>query len=269
MEISVIGAGNMGSALVRGLVASETTIPRMVRIFDVNPFICLTLQNELGVLVGNEAGDTIRPETRFVVLAVKPQVLGEVLDSLADRLHDSLVIVSIAAGITTEFILSRLKQPARVIRAMPNAGALVQASATALCKAGTATDRDLQDAVELFRSIGVAVTVEEKMMNVVTALSGSGPGYLFAIMEAFSDGAVLMGLDRATARALTVQTFLSAAAMASAGNAPFSELKDRITSPGGTTITGLKTMERAGIRGTLMEVVEAATKRANELAGGK
>ena len=152
-----------------------------------------------------------------------------------------------------------------MIRAMPNAAAMVGYSATALCKAGLADEADLGTAMEIFSAIGTAVTVDEKMMNLVTGLSGSGPAYIFAIMEGLTDAAVLMGLDRPTARALTVQTVLGAATMASREAAHLGDLKDRITSPGGTTIAGLHVLERAGLRGVLMDVVAAATRRGDEL----
>ena len=259
----------MGEALVRGLIASGVTTPDMIRIFDVDSAKCRVLADELGIAVAPDVRDTVEPDTEMLVLAVKPQVIADVLDSIADRVRESLVIISIAAGISTDFILSRLKGPARVIRAMPNAGAMVGASATALCKGGSADEADVEASMGLFRSVGSAVAVDEKMMNVVTALSGSGPGYVFTIMEALTDGAVLMGLDRSTARALTVQTLLGAAKIAASGNTSFSDLKDRITSPGGTTIAGLQVLESGGLRGLLMDAIEAATRRAEELQARK
>jgi pyrroline-5-carboxylate reductase len=149
---------------------------------------------------------------------------------------------------------------------MPNAAAMVGASATALCKAGAADDADMATALELFEAVGKAVKVDEKLMNVVTALSGSGPGYIFPMMEALTDAAVLMGMDRPTARALTIQTFVGSAILAGSGDVSFSELKDRITSPAGTTIAGLHILEKAGLRGILMDAVKAATQRGEELA---
>jgi pyrroline-5-carboxylate reductase len=268
-SIGVIGAGNMGAALIRGLVTSGKAEPQAIRVFDADADKARSLQQDLGITAVAEAADTIDTDGGILVLAVKPQILGQVLDGIAERVHDGLVLVSIAAGIPTDFILSHLRAPARVIRAMPNAAAMVGQSATALCKAGLATDEDAAEALDLFSAFGVAVAVEEKMMNVVTALSGSGPGYLFPMMEAFADGAVLMGMDRPTARTLIVQTFLGAATMAASGNAAFSELKDRITSPGGTTIAGLRILERMGLRGVLMDTVAAATRRGEELAGKK
>jgi pyrroline-5-carboxylate reductase len=264
--IGLIGAGNMGSALIRGLIASGKASAQTIRVYDVDRASIQFLEKELGIRGVSRIEDTFDGVPAVLVLAVKPQILGEVLDSIANRVHEKLILVSIAAGIPTDFIVSRLPFPAKVIRAMPNAAAMVGASATAMCKAGSADDADLAIALDLFSAVGVAVKVEEKLMNVVTALSGSGPGYLFPMMEALTDAAVLMGMDRPTARALTVQTFLGSAIMASTSGASFSELKDRITSPGGTTITGLHALEKAGLRGILMDAVQAATRRGEELA---
>ncbi len=269
MRIGIVGAGNMGSALVRGLIGSGKSIPEMISIFDLDPTKALILQQEVKIRAVRDIRGTIESDTEILVLAVKPQSVGDVIDSIVHKIHDKLTIVSVAAGISTDFILSCLNRPARVIRAMPNAAAMVGASATALCKAGIADDADLRKALDIFSAIGLAVTVEERMMNVVTALSGSGPGYLFPIMEALTDGAVLMGLDRPTARALAVQTFKGAAIMALSENEPFSSLKDRITSSGGTTIAGLKVLEQSGLRGVLMDTIRAATLRAEELEGKK
>lgn len=268
-EIGVIGAGNMGAALVRGLVKSEKAMPDMISVFDVDTARVESLAKELGIKRVDAMEDAVSPETRAVILAVKPQIMGDVLDSIADSVHSELVLISIAAGISTNFILGRLGGPARVIRVMPNAAAMLGESASALCKGGVADDSDMKMALGLFSAVGTAVVVEEKMMNAVTGLSGSGPGYLFLVMEAMTDGAVMMGLDRPTARALTVQTLMGAAKMASAGNSPFSELKDRITSPGGTTIAGLQVLERSGLRGIFMDAIAAATRRSQELDAAK
>lgn len=267
--IGFIGAGNMGSALVRGLVGSGGIAGHTISVFDVDRAKVLGLEKELGIRGVERLQDVVGADTDVLVLAVKPQIMGTVIDALAGRIHDELVVLSIAAGISTSFILTRLDKPARVIRAMPNAAAMVGMSATALCKAGTADDSDMEKALRIFSSVGTAVVVDEKLINLVTALASSGLAYIFVIMEALTDAGVRMGMDRPTARDLTVQTLLGAATMAASGNPPFSELKDRITSPGGTTIVGLQVLERAGLRGVLMDVVEAATRQAEVLAPSK
>jgi pyrroline-5-carboxylate reductase len=264
-SIGLIGAGNMGTALVRGLIASGRATGEELVVFDIDEKVTGRLEEEFDVTAASSAGDTVRTETETLVLAVKPQIMGSVLEEISDRVGDRPLVVTIAAGVPCAFYLSRLPEGVRLIRAMPNAAAMVGHAATALCKAGAANDEDLRSAVGLFSAFGTAVVVQEKMMNAATALSGSGPGYLFPILEGLVDGGVLMGLDRATARELAVQTMLGAAAMAAEEDASFSELKDRITSPGGTTIAGLRVMERAGLRGILMDTIKAATERADEL----
>jgi len=262
LTISCIGAGNMGSALVRGLIQSGTIQPGAVKVFDIDPAKTFSLHQDFGVQALDRLQDSAADSETVLILAVKPQVLGGVLDTLADVLHEGMLVISIAAGISTGFILTRLGKSIRLVRAMPNAAATVGRSVTAICKGGAATDEDLALASSLFSAIGYVVKVDESLMNAVTALASSGLGYLFVIMEALSDAGVLLGMDRQTARHLTVHMVRGAAVMASSSDAPFSALKDMITSPAGTTIAGLKVLEKEGLRGILMEAVEAANARA-------
>jgi pyrroline-5-carboxylate reductase len=266
--IGIIGIGNMGSALLRGLVGSGKTAGETIVAFDVDQARVQTLSQELGISPAKTVTETVQPSVGTLVLAVKPQIIDQVMEQLKAHLAHRPLVVSIAAGISTQRILSKLGTGTRVIRAMPNAAALVGQSATALCTGGSADESDLLTAMELFSAFGAVAAVEEKMMNAVTALSGSGPAYFFVMLESLTDGAVLMGMDRPTARALAVQTMLGAALMASR-KIPFSELKDQVTSPGGTTIAGLQVMERSGIRGLLMDTIQAATRRGEELASPK
>ncbi|MFH0959720.1 MAG: pyrroline-5-carboxylate reductase [Pseudomonadota bacterium] len=266
LKISVVGAGAMGSAIVRGLVNAALTEPRNLIVFDVDSEKSRSLKMEFGVHATESIEKAVPDENSVVVLAVKPQHMEDVLASLASSILTGTLVISIAAGISTEFILSKIGPDRRVIRAMPNAAAMVGQSSTAICPGGVADAGDLKTAKKLFESIGIVVEVDEKNLNAVTALSGSGPGYLFLIMEAMTDAGVLMGLSRFIARQLTVQTFLGAASMASHGKS-FSDLKDLITSPGGTTISGLKIMELAGVRGIFMEAVENAALRAEKISG--
>lgn len=268
-RIGIIGAGNMGSALARGLIRAGTAQPELISVFDVDRDKVYFLAKELGIRAEEGIEQMLCTEANIIILAVKPQMMGEVLDSIASGIRDDVLVVSIAAGISTGFILDRIGERARVIRAMPNAAAMVGASATALCKAGAADDTDIQRALEIFSAVGQAVPVDEKLMNLVTGLSGSGPAYVFAFMEALIDAGVLLGLDRPTARALTVQTVLGAATMAASEELHIGILKDRISSPGGTTIAGLHVLERAGVTGILMDAVAAATRRGDELGASK
>lgn len=259
----------MGSALARGLIRAGTVSPELISVLDIDRDKADSLARDLGIRVEEGIEQMLRTEANIIILSVKPQVIGEVLNSVASGIRDDVLLISIAAGISTGFILDRIGERARVIRAMPNAAAMVGASATALCKAGAADDADIQSAVEIFSAVGRAVTVDEKLMNLVTGLSGSGPAYVFAFMEALTDAGVLLGLDRPTARSLTVQTVLGAATMAASEEVHIGILKDRITSPGGTTIAGLHVLERAGVAGILMDAVAAATRRGDELGASK
>jgi pyrroline-5-carboxylate reductase len=264
-KIVVIGVGNMGAAIVRGLIDASVTAPENVIIFDPDREKMDRLNSELGVTVSDSLEAALEHNIRVVLVAVKPQMIGGVLDSLSHFIKQDSLVISIAAGISTVQLLDRLGKDKRVIRAMPNAAAMVGQSATALCRGGMADDGDLEMAIELFNAVGSTVCVDEKWLNAVTALSGGGPGYLFVVMEAMSDAGVLLGLPRNVARKLTVQTFSGAATMAAQAKS-FSDLKDMITSPGGTTISGLKIMERAGTRGVFMETIAAAARRADELS---
>lgn len=265
LTITVIGVGNMGAAIVRGLIGASIAAPDNVTIFDVDQAKMSALKTELGVNISDSVEKAIGKDNQVIFVAVKPQLINGVLDSLAIHISENTLLISIAAGISSEYLLDRLGKDKRVIRAMPNAAAMAGQSATALCKGGAADDNDLDTAMRLFSAIGSAVVVDERNMNAVTALSGSGPAYLFVIMEAMTDAGVLLGLSRDVARKLTIQTFLGSVTLAEGGKS-FSELKDMITSPGGTTISGLKVMETAGTRGILMETVAAAASRADELS---
>jgi pyrroline-5-carboxylate reductase len=264
-KIGIIGVGNMGSALIKGLIQSGKAMPQMICAYDVDQRKIEELRNSLGVTQAATPLEAIQDDTEVLFLAVKPQIIDAAIETISEKLGPDILIISIAAGVSTHRILEAAGFQARVIRAMPNAPAMIQQGATAICKGGSANEDDLNAALELFSAIGQAVVVEEKLMNAVTGLSGSGPGYLFALMEAFTDGGVLMGLDRATARKLIVQTFLGAAKMAMESGESFSDLKDKITSPGGTTIAGMSVLERAGARGIMMDAVRAATQRGFEL----
>lgn len=264
-KIGIIGVGNMGSALIKGLIQSGKAMPQMICAYDVDQEKIDELRSDLGITQADKPEDAVEKETEVLFLAVKPQIVDAAIQSISQRLNANILIISIAAGVSTRRILEAAGFPARVIRAMPNTPAMIQQGATAICKGGSADDKDLSVALELFSAIGHAVVVDEKLMNAVTGLSGSGPGYLFALMEAFTDGGVLMGLDRTTARKLTVQTFLGAAKMAMESGESFSDLKDKITSPGGTTIAGLRVLERSGARGIMMDAIQAATQRGFEL----
>ena len=262
-KIAFLGAGQMAEALIGGLLASKMCQPGGIWATDPLAARCAALKTRFGVRVGEEN----KPAAEWadaVVLAVKPQVLAQVLAEVGSYLEGKLVL-SIAAGIPTRWI-RRLAPGARaIVRAMPNTPALVREAITALASGPDCIDQDLAFARSLFESVGRVVEVEERLMDAVTGLSGSGPAYVFVAIEALSDGGVNMGLPRRTAELLAAQTVLGAARLVIERGEHPAQLKDQVASPGGTTIAGLHRLEQGRFRATLIAAVEAAAKRSEEL----
>jgi pyrroline-5-carboxylate reductase len=258
--IAFLGAGNMGEALIRGLLKAQLVPPQQIVAVDVRPDRLEQLHRELGVRTAAEL-----PAADVVVLAVKPQQLSTAVSSA--RSTPATLYVSIAAGVTTNRIEVMLGNKARVVRAMPNTPALVGAGAAGLCRGTHATDEDLAVAEMILGAVGVAVRVDEKLLDAVTALSGSGPAYVFYVTEALIKGGIEAGLSRELARQLALQTVAGAAKlMTESGEAP-AELRRKVTSPGGTTEAALKVMADRKLTEILVEAMQAAARRSRELAG--
>jgi pyrroline-5-carboxylate reductase len=263
-RISFLGGGNMAEALIKGLLAAGATTKERLSVSDRHPEKLARLVERHGVRGSSSNIDCVQGAD-VIVLAVKPQVLPGVLDSLGPHVPESALVLSVAAGVSTALIETRLKTGARVVRAMPNTAAMVGRSATALAAGGRATPEDLAVARAIFDAVGRTVVLDESHMDAVTGLSGSGPAYIFLIIEALSDAGVKVGLSRDVALELAAQTLLgSAHLLLETGEHP-GRLKDMVTSPGGTAIAGLHTLEAGGLRTTLINAVEAATQRAREL----
>lgn len=266
-KIGFIGAGNMGDALIRGLLASKLLPAEDLLAYDAAESRLEHLRKVHGVAAA-ASNRELAAASDVVILCVKPQVVAAVLDEIEQLPREHLVI-SICAGITLEQLETRLPmQP--VIRVMPNTPALVLEGASALAKGMHATVEHLAIARAIFDAVGRTVVVEEHLMDAVTGLSGSGPAYVFTIIEALADAGVNLGLARPQAQELAAQTVLGAAKMVVEGarESP-AQLRAMVTSPGGTTIRGLQVLERAGLRGILMDAVEAAAKRSRKLGRKK
>ena len=262
-SIGFIGAGNMAEAMIRGLLRGGHFVPSQITASGPREERMRELQDSYGI---KATTDNHAPaKAQIVVLSVKPQILSRVLDEVAKSISAEALVISIAAGVPVATIQERLARGARVVRAMPNTPALVDAGATAIARGEHARDSDLDDAKRIFDAVGITVTLEESQLDAVTGLSGSGPAYVFLILEALSDAGVKVGLSRRTAQLLAAQTVLGSAKLLLETNEHPGRLKDMVTSPGGTAITGLHTLEEGGIRTTLMNAVEAATKRSKEL----
>ncbi len=259
-RIGFLGGGNMGSALIKGLINSGAASAGQIVVAEKMAAKAQALAGELGVAsVGRieELGPV-----DLLVLAVKPADVPAATHEAEGSLKATTLVVSIAAGVTLAKLAALLPPGQHLVRAMPNTPALIGRGVTALAPAAHTPAEGLALARELFAAVGQVVVVGEHLMDAVTGLSASGPAYIFVIIEALSDAGVRMGLDRASALTLAAATVGGAADMVLATGQHPGQLKDMVTSPGGTTITGLQVLERAGLRGVLMDAVEAATLRA-------
>ena len=267
--IGFIGAGNMAEALIRGLVRGNHVAAERVHASAPRRERLDELKAAYGIHVTTDNREVAR-NTGLVVLSVKPQIMDKVLREIGDQLHPGSLVVSIAAGVDTESIETAVPEGVRVVRAMPNTPALVGAGATAVAAGRHASEADLATAKALFEAVGIAVVLEEYHLDAVTGLSGSGPAYIFLILEALADAGVKVGLSRRNAQRLAAQTVMGSAKLLLETDEHPGRLKDMVTSPGGTAIAGLHTLEEGGLRTTLINAVETATKRARELGrGGK
>ena len=262
--IAFLGAGNMAEALVKGLLRARVAGPAEILCTDRRADRLADLSRLYGVRTSPD-NRAAAAEAAIVVLSVKPQVMNKLLAEIAPALDGSKLVISIAAGVPLAAIERRVGHGVRLVRTMPNTPALVGAGATAISLGEHATDADLAQARALFDAVGRTAVVDEPLLDAVTGLSGSGPAYIFLVIEALADAGVKVGLDRRTAQDLAAQTVLgSAQLLIETGEHP-GRLKDQVTSPGGTAIAGLHTLEAGGLRTTLMNAVEAATKRSHEL----
>jgi pyrroline-5-carboxylate reductase len=267
-RIAVVGGGKMGGALVEGMISGGLVKPEAMVVSDTDDARRREIARSYGVEVTADNRGAVRGAD-VILLAVKPQNMAEVLAELAGAISPSALVISIAAGISTAFIEERLRQEIRVVRVMPNMPALIGEGAAALSPGAHAAEADLTLARHIFAAVGITVEVKEELMDAVTGLSGSGPGYAFLIIEAFTDAGVRMGLTRETSLMLISQSLLGASKLCLRGEKPPAELRAMVTSPGGTTLAGLKVLEERKLREALIEAVEAATMRSAELGGRK
>ncbi len=264
-KISIIGTGNMGQALVSGLVTSGSSKPKNIICTDVREAKLKAIEKQYGVHTTTNNLEAVS-RAHIIIYAVKPQIMAAVLNETAEKLDMSKLIISIAAGVPMEAIESCLNKQLRLIRVMPNIAAAVKEAATAVAAGKHASEEDIKLAMAIFDSIGKSVFIPENyLMDAITGLSGSGPAYIFLIVEAMADAGVKVGLSRQEALFLSAQTVLGAAKMLMETQEHPGQLRDRVTSPGGTAIAGLATLEEGGLRTTLIHAVEAATNRSREL----
>ena len=263
-KIAFLGAGNMAEALVAGIVKGKLSEPEFLLATDISPTRLEVLKDRYQIKVGDKNLDAVL-WANVIILCVKPQVIKEVLTEIQSGISEKQLVISVAAGVPIKGIQDKIGQTIPLVRAMPNTPAVIQEGVTALAGSNGLSSEHLKFAQGIFESVGKVVVVDESLMDAVTGLSGSGPAYVYLAIEALIDGGVRVGLPRNIAHTLAVQTVLGAAKMVRETGEHPAVLKDRVTSPGGTTIAGLQRLEEGGLRATLIEAVEAATHRSSEL----
>jgi pyrroline-5-carboxylate reductase len=282
MKLGFIGCGKMATALVHGVLKSGFVKPEDLTVSDAVPAAMESLAKSTGAkpVSGNVE---VAAASDAIVLAVKPGDAIAALKSMSEGSMESTMrwawkgddkegkklLLSIVAGLPLEKLEAAAGPRFRVIRAMPNTPALILRGATGYARGSQATDGDVEVAAQVFGSVGVAVAVKESLLDAVTGLSGSGPAYVYTMIEALADGGVLMGLPRDLALQLAAQTLAGGAELVLQSGQHPAVLRDQVTSPGGTTIAGLEALEKGGLRAALLSAVRAATERARELGSGK
>ncbi|OCL27965.1 pyrroline-5-carboxylate reductase [Orenia metallireducens] len=267
-KIGFIGAGAMAEALIKGLIKSELFKSNQIYISDIREERLKDLKERYALETTTDNQEIVE-RVDYLILAVKPKIIPIVLDKVGKNISKSQKLFSIAAGINTMMIEKHLREKVSVIRLMPNTPALIGEGAIAYCLGAFAQDEDKNLVNQIFETVGMVLEVEEELMDAVTGLSGSGPAYIYLIIEALSDAGVNVGLNRNDALSLALQTIIGSAKMVLQSENHPGQLKDMVTSPGGTTITGLKILEREGVRSALYQAVEAATIKSKELRGEK
>lgn len=263
-RLAVIGAGNMGEALIRGLLAGEAVEPTSVVATGRRQKRLEYLASTYNVSTTLDNAEAAR-NADVVILAIKPQILARIMAEVTHAIPDASLVVSVLAGVSTASLESHLRPRMAVCRAMPNTPAIVGAGATAIAAGSRASEAHMEQVRAVFEAVGEVIQVDEALLDAVTGLSGSGPAYVMMIIEALSDAGVKVGLPRYQAQALAAQTVLGSAQLLLETQEHPGVLKDRVTSPGGTAIAGLHTLEEGGLRTTLINAVVAATARSREL----
>ena len=267
-KIGFIGGGNMAEALVNGLVSAAVINAKSIFVSEPSKSKRDALHAKYKIKVTGDNHELVK-KCDILILAVKPQIMKVVLRDIRMLVGSDKLVISVAAGVPISIMDGALRGDSKkkfsVVRTMPNTPALVQEGVTAIASGKHVSKMDMKIAHRIFEAVGFTVDVDEDQLDAVTGLSGSGPAYIFMLIESLSDAGVKMGLSREVANTLTIQTILGSAKMARETGKHPGELKDMVTSPAGTTIAGLHALEEGGLRTTMMNAVEDATLRSREL----
>jgi pyrroline-5-carboxylate reductase len=265
--IAVLGAGKLGETLVRGLIEAGRIDAARVTVSAAHRERPDRLAAELGVRAAANNREAVQG-AGLVIVSVKPQQVGAVLDEVRGVLEPTQLLISVAASVGTAFIESKLRGPVPVVRAMPNTPALIRKGMTAIAPGSHAKDEHLRIAKGIFDAVGRTVVVDEKHMDAITGLSASGPAFIYIVIESLAEGGVKAGLPRELATELAAQTVLGAGAMVIETGQHPALLKDQVTTPAGCTIDGILKLEEGGLRVTLIKAVVEAAVRAKQLIAG-
>ena len=262
--IGFIGTGNMGEALIAGILKAKFIRANQVLVFDSDGERLRSIQQKYRIKKAS-GNPHLCSQCDTIILCIKPQSMKEVIEEISESLDTSKLLISIAAGIPLFAIEAYARKQLRLIRVMPNIAVLVQEGASAIARGNLATDADLKLAKAIFDCVGKSITINESLMDAVTGLSGSGPAYVFLVIEALTESGVHLGMTRAEAFMLATQTVTGAVKLLSETGQHPALLREKVTSPGGTTAAGLYKLEEGGLRKIMMEAVKAAAQRAKEL----
>ncbi|MCR4738762.1 MAG: pyrroline-5-carboxylate reductase [Lachnospiraceae bacterium] len=264
MKLAFIGLGNMGSAMIGGIIKKGTVDSKDITGAEANGERCKAVAERFGIKTTVSNKEAVK-DADILVLSVKPQVYETVIDDIKDTVSDDTVIVSIAPGKTIAWITERFGRPLKLVRCMPNTPALVSEGCTGVVKGEKVTDEEFETVMKILESFGKAYEISEKQIDAVVALSGSSPAYVFMMIEAMADAAVREGLQRDKAYEMAAQAVYGSAKMVLETGKHPGELKDMVCSPGGTTIEAVAMLEKTGFRSSLMEAMKVCADRSGRL----
>ncbi|WP_096634834.1 pyrroline-5-carboxylate reductase [Clostridium cochlearium] len=267
-NIGLIGCGNMAQAMITGIVSSKIVFGENVFVSDKDEEKLKYIKEKFNVNISKDNKE-VAENSDIIILAVKPNKYGEVIQGIKDHVKKDVIIVVIGAGITIDYVEESFEKKLKIIRTMPNTPALVGEGMSAICYNELITENDLEDVVNIFKSFGKVEIIEEDLMDAIPAISGSSPAYVYMFIEALADGAVLDGVPRDKAYKMAAQSVLGAAKMVLETGEHPGELKDRVCSPAGTTIEAVYSLEKNNFRGTIMEAMRKCTDKTREMSKRK